>query len=82
MTDQEESHQMLLLRSHSVAQNSLFIFIYYLLVLLEFELRASLLLGKCSTTWPMTSALFALVIFQIGSCIFIQDVLRLKSSDL
>jgi hypothetical protein len=40
-----------------------------------FELRALPLLGRCSTTWAMLPALFALVIFQIGSHIFTWAVL-------
>jgi hypothetical protein len=28
------------------------------------------LLGSCSTAWGMPPALFALVIFEVGSCVF------------
>jgi hypothetical protein len=40
---------------------------HLLLSALEFELRGSHLLSKRSTTWATPPALFALVIFQIGS---------------
>jgi hypothetical protein len=43
--------------------------LYFLLffVVVEFELRASCLLGRCCITWAMPLVLFALVIFQVGS---------------
>jgi hypothetical protein len=45
------------------------------LAILWFELKAWHLLGRCSTTWAMTPALFGLVIFHIGSCIYTQSSL-------
>jgi hypothetical protein len=48
------------------------------LVVLKFEL-----LGKCSTTWSISPALFALVVFQIMyKCFFVQASLGLWSSYL
>jgi hypothetical protein len=44
---------------------------FFLLAVLGVELRASLLLGRCSITWAMPSTLFALV-FGMGSCVFAQ----------
>jgi hypothetical protein len=41
-----------------------------------FELRASCFLGRCSTTWAMSSILFALAIFQKGSGVFTWTSLR------
>jgi hypothetical protein len=47
------------------------------LVVLEFELRASNLLGKCFTTWPILPTLFLLGIFEIGCCsLFVQSWLQ------
>jgi hypothetical protein len=40
----------------------------FFLAVLEFELRASCLQGRCSTTSITPSDLFALVILEIGSC--------------
>jgi hypothetical protein len=37
-----------------------------------FGLRALSLLGRCSTIWTMSLGLFALLIFQMRSCIFAQ----------
>jgi hypothetical protein len=42
----------------------LFCFVF---VVLEVELSASHLLGRCSTTWVMPPALFVLVVSEIGS---------------
>jgi hypothetical protein len=39
----------------------------FFFVILEFELRTSCLLGRCSTVWAILPAFFALVIFEIGS---------------
>jgi hypothetical protein len=39
-------------------------------VVLEYELRTSYLLGRCSITCATYPALFAVLNFQIGSCIF------------
>jgi hypothetical protein len=46
------------------------------------KLRASQLLSRYSTTWAMPPALFALVIFWIGSCVFAQVGLQMWSSYL
>jgi hypothetical protein len=46
--------------------------IAFFLVVLEFELRTSHLLGRLSTTAATPSAPFVLVILQIGSCFFAQ----------
>jgi hypothetical protein len=43
------------------------VYFFWFLVVLQFELRASHLLGRCSTVWPMPPALSALVILKIGS---------------
>jgi hypothetical protein len=39
-------------------------------LVLEFELRTSHLLGRCSTTWASPPALLVLFIFEIGACIY------------
>jgi hypothetical protein len=39
-------------------------------VILRVEVRVLGLLGRCSATWATSSALFALVIFGIGSQVF------------
>jgi hypothetical protein len=42
-------------------------FVFFFLVVLGFELRASLLLGRHSTLEPLCQPLFTLCIFKIGS---------------
>jgi hypothetical protein len=44
---------------------------YFYFVGMEFELRASCLLGRLSTTWAMLPTFFALVIFEIRSYVYV-----------
>jgi hypothetical protein len=52
------------------------------LAVLEFELRASRLLGRCSTTWATPPALFALAVFHVQSHGFCPGQPGLQSSYL
>jgi hypothetical protein len=49
-------------------QITLFVVVVVVLKVLGFELRASHLLDRTSTTLATSSAVFALVILKIGSC--------------
>jgi hypothetical protein len=52
---------------------SFFIFLsFFFFMILGFELRQCTLLGRQSAIWAMPPALFALVIFQRGSCFYAQ----------
>jgi hypothetical protein len=55
---------------------------FFFLAEFGLELMTSHLLGRCSITWAMPSAIFALVIFQIESQTFAQAALRLQSYNL
>jgi hypothetical protein len=57
------------------------IFIYYLFfVALELELRASCLLGRCSSTWATLPALFVLVFFFAGTWVCTQDLILARQA--
>jgi hypothetical protein len=48
--------------------------VVFVLAVLGFELRTFHLIGRHSTTWAMAPAGFALVIFEIGSCVLLANL--------